>query len=328
ETVDLSIGGVSGTGGIIDTTGAPSIGSVEAGGPLADDDNVEEGENLVFNVAITGTSTGATTYALVLGGGTATASADYDDVLTNDSFSHGVTYDAVTGLITVPAGVTGFSVTVPTLIDSVTGEPIEPVDLGIGGVSGTGGIIDTTGAPSIGSVEAGGPLADDDNVEEGENLVFNVAITGTSTGATTYALVLGGGTATASADYDDVLTNDSFSHGVTYDAVTGLITVPAGVTGFSVTVPTLIDSVTGEPIGTVDLSIGGVSGTGGIIDTTGAPSIGSVEAGGPLADDDNVEEGENLVFNVAITGTSTGATTYALVLGGGTATAGADYDDV
>ncbi|MCE5365341.1 Calx-beta domain-containing protein, partial [Pseudomonas anguilliseptica] len=189
-------------------------------------------------------------------------------------FSNGVTYDPATGLVTVPAGVTGFSVSVPTLTDTVTGEPVETVTLTIGGQTGTGGIIDTTGAPTIGSVEAGAPGVADDNVNEGQTLTFNVSINGTSTQPVSYALSLGG-TATAGSDYNATLTNASFSNGVTYDPATGLVSVPAGVTGFSVSVPTLTDTVTGEPVETVTLTIGGQTGTGGIVDTTGAPTIGS-----------------------------------------------------
>ena len=74
--------------------------------------------------------------------GTATANVDYK--LTAQSFSNGVTYDASTGKITVPAGVTTFSVTVQTLADNVVAEPLETVKLDIGGLSATGGIIDGT----------------------------------------------------------------------------------------------------------------------------------------------------------------------------------------
>ncbi|WP_372239992.1 retention module-containing protein, partial [Pseudomonas sp. 8BK] len=76
-------------------TGAPTIGSVEPGAPGVADDNVNEGETLVFNVSITGTSTQPVSYALSLGG-TATAGSDYTATLTNASFSNGVTYDPAT----------------------------------------------------------------------------------------------------------------------------------------------------------------------------------------------------------------------------------------
>jgi large repetitive protein len=171
----------------------------------------------------------------------------------------------------VPAGVTAFSVTVPTLTDAISGEPIETLGLTIGGVQGIGGIIDTSGVPSITTVESGAPGVADDNVNEGSNLVFNVGITGTSTAAVTYSLALAGITATAGTDFNNVLNAASFSNGVTYNAATGLVSVPAGVTAFSVTVPTLTDAISGEPIETLGLTIGGVQGIGGIID--GSPVV-------------------------------------------------------
>ena len=71
-----------------------------------------------------------------LGGGTASPT-DYTSV----SFSNGVTYNAATGKITVPAGVTSFTVTLPTVDDNIT-EATETVPLVIGGVTGTGSILD------------------------------------------------------------------------------------------------------------------------------------------------------------------------------------------
>ncbi|VXB26791.1 hypothetical protein PSEUDO8BK_10917 [Pseudomonas sp. 8BK] len=47
----------------------------------------------------------------------------------------------------MPAGVTGFTVSVPTLTDTVTAEPVETVTLTIGGQTGNGGIIDVNQAP-------------------------------------------------------------------------------------------------------------------------------------------------------------------------------------
>ena len=58
------------------------------------DNNVNEGTDLVFNVAINGTSTAAVTYTLALAGISATAGTDFNNVLSNASFSNGVTYNA------------------------------------------------------------------------------------------------------------------------------------------------------------------------------------------------------------------------------------------
>ncbi|NHQ87481.1 type I secretion C-terminal target domain-containing protein, partial [Iodobacter sp. HSC-16F04] len=276
------------------------------------DDNVVEGNNLVFNVSLSTATTKAETYAFNLGGGSASA-ADYGTA----TFSNGVTYNATTGLITVPAGVTNFAVTLPTVDDALVEITPETVPLTIGGVSATGGILDND-SPAITGIEVGNPGVADDNVVEGNNLVFNVSLSTATTKAETYAFNLGGGSASA-ADYGTA----TFSNGVTYNATTGLITVPAGVTNFAVTLPTVDDALVEITPETVPLTIGGVSATGGILDND-SPAITGIEVGNPGVADDNVVEGNNLVFNVSLSTATTKPETYAFNLGGGSASA-ADY---
>ncbi|MCX7207997.1 MAG: retention module-containing protein, partial [Proteobacteria bacterium] len=228
----------------------PVISQIEVGNPGAADDNVVEGNNLVFNVTLSTTTTKAETYAFILGGGTASA-ADYGTA----TFTNGVTFDPATGLITVPAGVTTFVVTLATVDDLLVEASPETVPLTIGGVSATGGILDND-SPAITGIEVGNPGVADDNVVEGNNLVFNVTLSTATTKIETYAFNLGGGSASP-ADYGTA----TFSNGVTYSATTGLITVPAGVTGFAVTLPTVDDALVEITPETVPLTIGGVSAT-------------------------------------------------------------------
>ncbi|QBC43689.1 retention module-containing protein [Iodobacter fluviatilis] len=311
ETVPLTIGGVSATGGILDND-SPTITKVEVGNPGVADDNVVEGNNLVFNVTLSTATTKPETYAFNLGGGSA-STADYGTA----TFSNGVTYNATTGLITVPAGVTGFAVTLPTVDDALVEITPETVPLTIGGVTATGGILDND-SPTITKVEVGNPGVADDNVVEGNNLVFNVTLSTATTKIESYAFNLGGGSASA-ADYGTA----TFSNGVTYNATTGLITVPAGVTDFAVTLPTVDDALVEITPEAVPLTIGGVSATGGILDND-SPAITGIEVGNPGVADDNVVEGNNLVFNVTLSTATTKPETYAFNLGGGSASA-ADY---
>ena len=64
----------------------------------------------------------------------------------NAQFSNGVTYNSTTGKITVPAGVTDFTVTIPTVNDRLV-ETNETLSVTIGGQSGTGTIVDNDRAP-------------------------------------------------------------------------------------------------------------------------------------------------------------------------------------
>ena len=97
----------------------------------------EEGTDLVHTVTMSGASTTAETYAFALTDSTAESATDYSTT----TFSDSVTYDALTGEITVPAGVTEFSITTPTTDDTLD-ENSESYDLSVGGVKATGTIED------------------------------------------------------------------------------------------------------------------------------------------------------------------------------------------
>ena len=106
------------------------------------DVTVTEGDDAVFTVTLSGSTVNAQTFALALADVSAVGGGeDYVSALTNASFSAGVTYDAVSGVITVPVGVSSFTVTVPTVNDSEV-EPTETFTLTVGGVAGTGTILD------------------------------------------------------------------------------------------------------------------------------------------------------------------------------------------
>ena len=105
ETTALTVGGVAATGTINDPA-APTVNSVTNA-------TVTEGTNLVHTVTLTGATSNPTTYAFTLAGNTATAGTDFTNAPT---FSNGVTLAA--GVLTVPAGVTTFTVTYPTLTDA------------------------------------------------------------------------------------------------------------------------------------------------------------------------------------------------------------------
>ncbi|WP_171500520.1 Ig-like domain-containing protein, partial [Acinetobacter nosocomialis] len=107
-----------------------------------------EGTNLVHTVTLSNPSSTAQSYAISLTGNTATAGTDFDNNLANAVFSNGVTYDAGTGQITVPAGVTSFTVGYTTTQDSIH-EADETTTLTIGGSTGTGTITNDDPAPTI-----------------------------------------------------------------------------------------------------------------------------------------------------------------------------------
>ncbi|MFD1131970.1 Calx-beta domain-containing protein [Psychrobacter sanguinis] len=371
-----------------------------------------EGDDLVHMVTLSNPSMTDETYSFSLTEGTATENVDYSTAV---SFSDGVTFNAVTGEITVPAGVTSFTVTYPTIDDSYADDG-ETTTLTIGGSSATGTINDepipdpvevsivdnvdsiyegTVDPDNIGSfpielrdqngdlitaatdvtvdvtysgtadngddftgviqvtIPAGQSsvnldltviddlLAEDDEIVditisnpvgggfeaigidpdantadmtiisndyiqitveptaafEGDDLVHMVTLSNPSMTDETYSFSLTEGTATENVDYSTAV---SFSDGVTFDAVTGEITVPAGVTSFTVTYPTIDDSYADDGE-TTTLSIGGSSATGTINDE---PIPDPVEVsivddylGGDTGD---INEGEMAIFPIEL----------------------------
>ena len=153
----------------------------------------------------------------------------------------------------------------------------------------------------------------DDTQGERTNLVHTVTLNNPSSTAQSYAISLTGNTATAGTDFDDVLANAVFSGGVTYNAATGQITVPAGVTSFTVGYATTQDNLH-EADETTTLTIGGSTGTGTITNDDPVPSL--------TVGNDSRVEGTNLVHTVSLSNPSSTAQSYAISLSGNTATAG------
>ncbi|HVZ43521.1 MAG TPA: DUF4347 domain-containing protein, partial [Ramlibacter sp.] len=301
-------------------TATPSVGSAATGtATITDDDAVPtvssvasasatEGSGVAHTVTLTNGSYQSTTFSLSLTDGTATGGGtDYTSALTNAAFSNGVTISG--GTITVPAGVTSFTVTVPTTSDTID-EPNETYTLTIGTKSGTGTINDDDAAPTVGSVSS-------NSATEASSVVHTVTLTNGSYQSTTFSLSLTDGTATGGGtDYTSALTNAAFSNGVTISG--GTITVPAGVTSFTVSVPTTSDTID-EPNETYTLTVGSAAGTGTINDDDAAPTIGSVSS-------NSATEASDIVHTVTLSNASYQDTTFSASLTDGTATGGGtDY---
>ncbi|MGR5212541.1 beta strand repeat-containing protein [Vibrio rotiferianus] len=315
ETFDLQVGGVTGTATIQDDDDTPVITEVSLVG-----ETVPEGQAAEFKVTLSNASSSDQTYTIGLVNGTA-GDDDYDTNVSNIVFSDGVTYDANTGQINVPAGVTMFTATVDTTQDTID-EPDETFDLQVGGVTGTATIQDDDDAPVITEVALVG-----DTVPEGQPAEFKVTLSNASSSDQTYTIGLVNGTA-GDDDYDTNVSNIVFSDGVTYDANTGQITVPAGVTMFTAIVGTTQDTIE-EPNETFDLQVGGVAGTATIVDDDEPPVPPPVviEVGIDLATGDTrVPEGDDAVFTVKLSNTSTTSTAFDISLLNGTATID-DYDE-
>ncbi|MBA5763238.1 cadherin-like domain-containing protein [Vibrio sp. 404] len=106
------------------------------------EDTVVEGDNLVFKVTLAEGVLEETEYNVSFGDMNDSATSNDVD-LASAQFTNGVTYDENSGQLSVPVGVSAFSVIIPTIIDSED-EVFENYTLEVGGQSSVGGIADVT----------------------------------------------------------------------------------------------------------------------------------------------------------------------------------------
>ena len=207
-----------------------------------------EGADLAHTVTLSGSPAAAVTFAYSLADVTTTGDSDYT---ATPVFSTGVTN--ASGTLTIPAGVSSFTLTYPGLGDTVD-EVDETYTVTVGGQSGTGTITDDD-VITIASVGAATEV-------EATALVHTVTLSGAPAAAVTFAYDLTDVSATGDTDYTVAPT---FSSGVTLSDTT--LTIPAGVTSFTITYSSLGDTIV-EDNETYVLQIGGVTGTGTITDNS------------------------------------------------------------
>jgi hypothetical protein len=278
------IGTPTGTGTIVDNDSAPTVSSISS-------PSITEGGNLVYSVALSNPSTTVTSLAYSLGGGGAEAA----DIGT-PTFSDGVILDA--GNLIIPAGVTSFTVTVPT-VDDVLHELTETLPLTIDGVTGVGSILDNDAVPlvSVNSISVN---------ESAGTATFIVSLSAPSSQAISVDYASANGSATAGSDYA---------------AVSGTLSFAAGETTKTITVSITDDNLfEGSESFTIQLSnptnsmLGTATGTGTIVDNDSAPTVSSISS-------PSITEGGNLVYSVTLSNPSTTVTSLAYSLGGGGAEA-------
>ena len=216
-------------------------------------------KSLVYNISFDSVSTEDRSYAFSVGGDASFG----EDYLTgaNATISNGVINNG-NGTITVPAGIQSFSVTVP-IVDDQEQEGTETASIQIGTQVGIGQIFDDDTSTEAGEVE----LIQSNSVNEGDkkDLLFEITLNQTLTEDKTFKFSIGGN-ATFGKDYktgdDVVLSNGVINNG------NGTITVLAGTTNFTVSVPIIDDDII-EATETASIQIGEAKGIAQIFDNDG-----------------------------------------------------------
>lgn len=211
---------------------------------LVSSPSIGEGSPLIFNVTLSATTTASKIFSYAVSG-SATGAVDYSVA---PIFNNGVT---LTGSqLTVPSGVSEFTITFNTIPDTLV-EANETVILVIDGAAGIGTIVNDD-VLTIASVSSPTSL-------ENDPLIFEVRITGNSTVPFNFSYSASG-SAILGTNYSSA--PPILSDGASLSGST--ITVPAGVTYFTITYATIRDNVfTGNL--TLNTNVGGITGTGTIV---------------------------------------------------------------
>ncbi|WP_201603377.1 hypothetical protein, partial [Psychrobacter piscatorii] len=301
---------------------------------------------------VNGTTQADVTYDFALTNGPTNPAIAGSDFTNAPTFSNEV-IDNGDGTITVPAGVTGFTVSYPTSNDTIL-ENNETTELTIDGVAGTGTIKDALDAIPVVSIKTADGA---DTAIEGvadDTIVFEIFQTGATDKDSTVTVKLDlpggiGGAVAADILDQEVIFTDAKGLETTYtvaEALAGIeVTIPAvGATnnptftitpandGFYEVSEVLGMSITGAVNATVNTDPTLNSATGTILDESDDPQNPAANTDGDkptlTVGNASATEGDNLVHQVTVNGTTQADVTYDFALTNGPtnpAIAGSDF---
>ncbi|BCG12854.1 hypothetical protein YZOS03_13370 [Vibrio alginolyticus] len=258
-------------------------------------DSVTEGDNVTFSVVLNETTSTAVKYQVdMLAQG---SSVDKNDVnLSNATYTNGVVF--LGGYLIVPAGISSFEISIPTIDDLVV-ESSETIVLEIGGETGTATVLDND-STKLSVVDAG-------DVIEGTDAIFTVLFSNPVQEAVVVNLKSTTNDSYTAEDVDlgTMVVTYVDTHGQTQTldmAPNGDVTIPPGVAEIKVAVPTKLDNVHegDESFGLTVTEIGSVTSNGiatgnaNIVDSDPAPLV-SISA-----DQNSVNEGETAGFTLTL----------------------------
>ncbi|MFH4802662.1 tandem-95 repeat protein [Vibrio diabolicus] len=258
-------------------------------------DSVTEGDNVTFSVVLDEVTSTAVKYQVdMLAQG---SSVDKNDVnLSNATYTNGVVF--LGGYLIVPAGISSFEISIPTIDDLVV-ESSETIVLELGGETGTATVLDNDSS-ELSVVDAG-------DVIEGTDAIFTVLLSNPVQEAVVVNLKSTTNDSYTAEDVDlgTMVVTYVDTHGQTQTldiAPNGDVTIPPGVAEIKVAVSTKLDNVHegDESFGLTVTEIGSVTSNGiatgnaNIVDSDPAPLV-SISA-----DQNSVNEGETAGFTLTL----------------------------
>ncbi|MGU3807044.1 tandem-95 repeat protein [Vibrio diabolicus] len=258
-------------------------------------DSVTEGDNITFSVVLDEVTSTAVKYQVdMLAQG---SSVDKNDVnLSNATYTNGVVF--LGGYLIVPAGISSFEISIPTIDDLVV-ESSETIVLELGGETGTATVLDND-STELSVIDAG-------DVIEGTDAIFTVLLSNPVQEAVVVNLKSTTNDSYTAEDVDlgTMVVTYVDTHGQTQAldiAPNGDVTIPPGVAEIKVAVPTKLDNVHegNESFGLTVTEIGSVTSNGiatgnaNIVDSDPAPLV-SISA-----DQNSVNEGETAGFTLTL----------------------------
>ncbi|MFB5141397.1 tandem-95 repeat protein [Vibrio diabolicus] len=258
-------------------------------------DSVTEGDNVTFSVVLDEVTSTAVKYQVdMLAQG---SSVDKNDVnLSNATYTNGVVF--LGGYLIVPAGISSFEISIPTIDDLVV-ESSETIVLELGGETGTATVLDNDSS-ELSVVDAG-------DVIEGTDAIFTVLLSNPVQEAVVVNLKSTTNDSYTAEDVDlgTMVVTYVDTHGQTQTldiAPNGDVTIPPGVAEIKVAVSTKLDNVHegDESFGLTVTEIGSVTsnsiatGNANIVDSDPAPLV-SISA-----DQNSVNEGETAGFTLTL----------------------------
>ncbi len=237
-----------------------------------------------------------------------------DDVTVNYATSNGTAtagsdYTAASGTLTIAAGDTTGTISVPIMNDTLV-EPAETFNLNLSGASANAIIDDNQGVCTISIDDKASITINDVTVSEGGTATFTVTLSSPATASITVDYTTANGTATAPGDYT---------------AKSGTLNIGAGSTTGSITVTTVNDS-TVELAETFFVNLSNASALATILDNQGNGTINVDEKTNLTINDVAVNENAgNAVFTVTLSAAAADAVTVQYATADNTALAGSDY---